>query len=222
MRSMKMLVTLAATALVAIAALGAGSASAYTVLCGAQESWCAKPLPAGTTIKTSLKTNPGEVSRFRITEKGSGDNFIECNSHEFTFTSTAKYGYPSLPAQFQGSVNPSECRFLESSSRICTSASLSKNSAPITDTYYGAGYARVGNASAPLTLKFTCSILGAPITCEYKATEAAVIPLEFDNYGGFTVPVLSNEEHCGSDPYLYLFVETYKNAAQPLVTQWYP
>lgn len=229
MRSMKMLVTLAATALVAIGVFGAGSASAtgpYTALCTKMASPQAcdpsTVLPKGSTIKTSLNTSGGK-SRFRIYEAGTQANFVECDNHELTLTTTAKYSHPFLPAEFQSNVPAGECRFGGNKTNTCTSVALSNHTVELWEVQEGRGYATIGSWNDPLTLSVTCKYLGGTwsLSCQYKVPGAVELPLEVSNYGFIHSPVSVSSSSCGLSGYTHLEIMTYKNA-EKRIGLWFP
>ena len=180
LKRMKIAVTLVAAALLTMAAVGTGTASAInTVLCSEPgESICSQSSiqPIGSTLDT-FNDVPSSVEWFSLKIiNPSGEEKIKCRDNQITLKSLAQK-YDPLPAEFQGSVDPTECRTMSlSADHACTEASLTSGTTNIYTTGKGNGIAKTSG----LKLSFKCKrkIMGISITetCSYAASG----PVEID------------------------------------------
>ena len=209
MRRIKILAILAATALVAIGVFGVASASAGTVLCSEPDKATCAPsavLPKGSTIETfAFASSETDNFRFRLRDVTFNQNILGCRDNEIDLTTTMKNGNP-LPAQFQPSVDPTECRWRNSLNSVCSSVTVSTPPTTIEAGGAGGGIASVGSTSQPLTVAFTCKFKFAGIfwteTCEYQAsgtTEMELYPGPGEGVIFEPVTRISGSSFCGEE-----------------------
>ena len=156
----------------AIAAFGASSASASTVLCSANETKCsaAHTLKAGSYVRG-------------IVDKGyEGTGFwvglVECDHLALGGKTTAEFGNP-LPMQGESWMSSYECHAYGTSAP-CSVASATQPPARITAGAFGDGTIAYGTSSEHMSFTFTCIASGYknPFTCKYGTSN---LPFTFNS-----------------------------------------
>ncbi len=169
MKRVSILIAAAAAALAMTAAVGAGTASAGTVLCTKAVTTCAQSdiQPAGTYLMTG---NNGESSEYFVL-RHEGEKQLECGFNLMMVETTLRNGNPQT-GKFHGKLTASRCLVREQPTSTCTSATMNEPGTTVEATKNGGGVIKVGSASDPLSLTYTCKFPGAEssTTCVYQAT----------------------------------------------------
>jgi hypothetical protein len=171
----KRISTIATAALVALAlsaAVGAASASALpTVLCKspvASGSKCpsSEVLPAGSWLAYKTTT---------FTLKNSFVNFA-CTNGGIGAESQAESGDP---LSMKGEVAIWNCR--QGSNPLCSEVNVSKNASTVTNFGLGSIFTswKIGSASEPLKISFTCQFSGLQVECTFAATGSINMNTEY-------------------------------------------
>lgn len=181
----------AATALLVMAALGAGSASAGTVICDEwEEDPCAAAniQPAGSYI---IAGDVEGVPGIRVNAGGAIE--FECSYNTMNAESKTTIGNP-LPAEFDGTL--SGC--LQAGKVACTG---SMNKPPTTlEATATARYMKIGTAAEPLALTFVCGPEANAYSCTYKLKETLTLNLAEEEIKALFRPMYlaSSNGYCGS------------------------
>jgi len=131
-----------------------------TVLCNVGSPCPANQIaPAGSSFVTG---SPGSLS-----VRWSGEPLLDCKGDTIAFRSTAESG-ASLPAETYTYVPLSKCIGFMEEKANCSSVTLNTPPSTIQATGSETGVVRIGTASQPLTVAFSCT--SYPITCSYAAT----------------------------------------------------
>jgi hypothetical protein len=198
---MKKQIILALVAVAALAAVttgaGAATASASTVLCKTSKEKCpsSEVLPAGSWVRYPLENfelRRGEEFRFK------------CSNGIIGAVSQAQVGTP-LPMSSEAVLW--NCRVAGSTS--CSSVQVSKNKATLEAEGLKLATFRIGTASEPMTVSFTCQLSGGlTAECTFKAANSVPLmshynpaPLleELDSFSGTSfVNTGGNNVICGA------------------------
>jgi hypothetical protein len=163
-RLIKMLGLGGITALIAMAFVGAGSASA-TALCSANETTCAAPLGAGTQIEARLKA--GTVALLKTTTAN-----VECTESETKGETTSGAGATVIGVV--KSLTFKECKTTGVGGTPCTAVSVSvPYAASLVATEGGNGTLTVSKGSGGGNPGATVTCLGV-IECTFRTPSAVL------------------------------------------------
>lgn len=166
MKKLQLLTTVAVAALAVAVLVGAGTASAATVLCQSAESLCseANTLPAGTNFGGYAETETGGSFTLKTSLA-----IYKCGVALFGGKTTAQSGNP-LPAT--GEVLIDKCT---GAGDTCTTAGMTTPPVSLTATTGGNGTMTFGSSASHVSFTMNC---GAPFNCVYGTSS---LPLTYDS-----------------------------------------
>jgi hypothetical protein len=173
------------------------SSAIETVLCAVAESPCSESnrLPAGSYLRTGAASG----APLRIAS-GAGQQ-LQCSYAAVSQKTLADGGAPALATEALAAIPSSTCFGFGKTSNTCSSTSMSIPTSSLEATGLGTGYARLGTASQPLTISFTCG--GMP-TCVYKATDTVTVTIGENGATAFNQTLTRTSGTCAATGYLTL------------------